>query len=137
MNWLKEKELIIKQLRDGEDPIDIAKKLKVNESDLRQFIHRHRLFSQKEEKNLAFEVINILMRGNTDYFRPNREFFKSVKIRQKRWWALFRGDKVITEVEYINLVTHLGITYHEAFEARQFNWLDELENKRNVYKRNK
>ena len=130
MNWIKQKELIIVQLKEGVDPLDIAKKLGVNEYDLRQFIHRNRLFeSQKNGKNLAFELIDILMRGNTDYFRPNREFFKTVKIRQKRWWALFRGEKVMTEVEYNNLVKHLGITLHEAFEARQLNWIDELEKK--------
>lgn len=128
MNWIKQKEIIAKRLKAGADPVDIAKELGVNEYDLRQFIHRNRLFeSQKNGKNLAFELINILMRGNTDYFRPTREFFTSVKIRQKRWWALFRGEKVMTEKEYNNLVKHLGITMHEAFDARQLNWIDELE----------
>lgn len=130
MNWIKQKQLIITQLKDGVDPLDIAKKLGVHEYDLRQFIHRNRLFeSQKNGKNLAFELIEILMRGNTDYFRPNREFFKTVKIRQKRWWALYRGEKVMTEAEYSNLVNHLGITLHEAFEVRQLNWIKELERK--------
>lgn len=107
MNWIKQKKQIISKLKEGVEPQDIAKELGVNEYDLRQFIHRNRLFeSQKNGKNLAFELIDILMRGNTDYFRPNREFFKTVKIRQKRWWALFRGEKVMSEEEYNIAISH-------------------------------
>lgn len=128
MNWTKQKQQIIRLLGEGHDPSAIAQNLGVNEYDLRQFIHRNRLFSShKTERNLAYELISILMRGNTDYFKPNRDFFKSVNIRQKRWWSLFRGEKVMTEVEYNNLVKHLGITLHEAFDARQLNWIDDLE----------
>lgn len=128
MNWIKLKKQIADLLNEGKDPSDIAKKLGLNEYDLRQFIHRNRLFSpHKQNKNLAYELIDILMRGNTDYFKPNRIFFTSVKIGQKRWWALFRGEKKMTEKEYNNLVNHLGITLHEAFDARQLDWTKEQE----------
>lgn len=130
MNWTRQKKQIIKLLEDGKEPHEVALKLGVNEYDLRQFIHRNRLFdSHKNGKSLAYELIHILMRGNTDYFKPNREFFTAVKIRQKRWWALFRGEKVMKETEYNSLVKHLGITLHEAFQARQLNWITEQERK--------
>lgn len=132
MNWLEIKHLISARIKDGVDPVDLAKELNVNEYDLRQFIHRSRLFnSQENGKNLAFELIDILMRGNPDYFKPTREFYLSVGIRQKRWWALYRGELTLKEEEYARLVRHLGITIHEAFEARQLDWVVELEKKRN------
>lgn len=128
MNWLEIKQLISVRIKDGVDPADLAKELKVNEYDLRQFIHRSRLFnSNKNNRNLVFELIDILMRGNPDYFKPTREFYLAVGIRQKRWWALYRGELKLKEEEYNRLVKHLGITIHEAFDARQLNWVIQLE----------
>ena len=128
MNWNEHRETIIERLKEGIKPPEIADELGVSEYDLRQFLHRNRLFdSRNKGRNLAFEMISILMRGNPDYFKPNRTFFNTVKIGQKRWWQLYRGDKKMTEKEYKTLVSHLGITLEEALDARQLNWIEELE----------
>lgn len=132
MDWIKIRHRITARIRDGVNPADLAHELNVNEYDLRQFMHRSRLFYFTDnKKNLAFDLIDILMRGNPDYFKPTREFYLSVKIRQKRWWALYRGELTLKEEEYSRLVKHLGITMHEAFEARQLDWVTELEKNKN------
>lgn len=108
-------------------PAEIASELKVTEYDLCQFLHRNRLFSiNKETRNLAFEIVKIKFR-NPLYFRPTREFFKAVSITQRRWWALYRGDLKMTKDEYKRVSIHLGLTLQEAFEARQLNWIEEME----------
>lgn len=118
-------------LQEQKEPFEIAAAIGVQEYDLRQFIHRNRLFdSQKNGRNLAYEIISILLRGNPDYFKPNRRFYNSVKIRQKRWWKLFRGDERMTEEEYKRLTNHIGITLDEALDARQLNWVEDLEKKK-------
>lgn len=130
MNWNQQRETIESKINAGIEPKDIAKELGVMEYDLRQFIHRTRIFPRKAKKAMAFELVNIYTRGHPEYFRPNRDFFKDVRIRQKHWWSLYRGEKVMTQEEYMRVTKHLNITLHEAFEARQLNWVDELDNQR-------
>lgn len=111
---------------------EITLQLGVTEYDLRQFLHRNRLFNvNKEIRNLAFEIVKIKFR-NPEYFRPTRDFFKAVCITQRRWWALYRGETKMTEDEYKRVSIHLGLTLEEAFDARQLNWIEELEDNKEI-----
>jgi hypothetical protein len=90
----------------------------VTVQELKLFLHRQRLFPDSADRNLARELIAIKF-VYPEYFTPTRQFFLSTKIRQRRWWQLYRGEKKITELEYRAVVEHLNITLNEAFEARQ------------------
>ncbi len=128
VNWSEKREKIISLLNQHKTVPEIALELEVPEFDLKQYLHRTRLFViDSQKRNLANEIIMIYTRGYPDYFKPGRNFFISTGIRQKRWWALYRGEMRMTEDEYKSVTTHLGITLQEAFEARQLNWVEEIE----------
>jgi len=44
---------------------------------------------------IPIDIIGLIVKsavGNVDYFKPKRDFYKRVKIRQKRFWQLVRGE---------------------------------------------
>jgi len=97
----------------------IAEMLGVQLFDLQQYIHRERIFNVSQSpRNLAFEIVKIKF-VNVEYFRPTRNFFKIIGMTQRQWWAAFRGEKKLTEEQYKNIASHLGLTIEEAFNARQ------------------
>lgn len=117
-------------LESGRTIEEIALELNVTEYVLKQFLHRNQLFSFSDDKrNLALEVIKMRF-IYPEYFRPTRSFFESVGIKQRRWWQLYRGEKKMLESEYKSLALHLQISLQEAFEARQINWVTDLDNKK-------
>lgn len=128
MNWNEHRELIEARLKEKRTTADIASELGVKEYDLKQFMHRNRLFEvNKDSRNLAFKIVKVKFR-NVEYFKPTRDFFKKVGIKQKRWWALYRGEEEMTELEFQRVSIHLGLTLEDVFEARQLNWIEDLEN---------
>lgn len=52
-------------------------------------------------------------------FKPDREFYKRVKIGQKRFWQLYRGEKNILECEIKRLATEWKIPLEDIFRSRQ------------------
>lgn len=116
-------------LADGMKVEEIAEELETTVYDLKQFLHRNRLFAiNKDGRNLAYEIIKLKFR-HPEYFKPTRSFFRAVKITQRRWWSLYRGEARMTEEEFKRVTLHIGLTLEEAFECRQLNWVEELENK--------
>lgn len=59
-----------------------------------------------------------------EYFTPTRRFFDATGIRSRRWWQLYRGEKKMTEREYVALVKHLQISHKEALDVRQLDLFD-------------
>lgn len=68
-------------------------------------------------KNMLHELISIKI--SPEYFKPNRRFFNQTGIGQKRFYQLLRGEKQITQKEYIAIAIALNITLQEAFDSRQ------------------
>ncbi len=132
MNWKQLKPKIEKLILQGKTPEEIALQLHVDTFNLKQFIHRERIVSpQNAKKILAFELVKLYTRGHPEYFKPQRDFFKTTRIKQKRWWALYRGEKSMTQEEYLRVTEHLSISLQEAFDARQLSFIPELEENRN------
>ncbi|MDR2949207.1 MAG: hypothetical protein LBV71_08355 [Prevotella sp.] len=128
MNWNEHRELVKQRLKEKKSISEIASEIDASEYDLKQFIHRNRLFGvNMDSRNLAFKIVKVKFR-NPEYFRPTREFFKIVGITQKRWWNLYRGDEEMSELEFQRVSLHLGLTLEDVFEARQLNWIQDLEN---------
>lgn len=129
MKWKEKKEQIQLWIASGRTIEEIAKDLNVTEYVLGQYLHRNRIFTPiKGRRNLALEVIKMRF-IYPEYFRPTRAFFEAVGIKQRRWWQLQKGEKTILEHEYMALVLHLNISLKEAFDARQINWVTDLDNK--------
>ena len=97
---------------------EMAIELEVEPMELKQFLHRNRIFPKTEERNLAQEIISMKF-IYPEYFLPTRSFFAATGIGQRRWWQLYRGDKKMTESEYKSLAQHLNVSLQEAFDARQ------------------
>jgi len=81
---------------------------------------------------LAYKIIKVKFRF-PEYFSPPREFFKRVGITQKRWWMLYRGEEEMTELEFKRVSTHLGLTLDDVYEARQLDWIEDMENQEKLY----
>ena len=130
MNWTKHRKQVQLWLESGRTTEEIARELNVTEYVLKQFLHRNKLFTFNDDnRNLALEVIKIRF-IYPEYFKPTRSFFEAVGIKQRRWWQLYRGEKKMLESEYKKLALHLQISLQEAFEARQINWVTDLDNKK-------
>ena len=87
-------------------------------------IHRLRLpapkgglLKERVSKNVCTEMISA--RINPQYFKPDRDFYNSTGIGQKRFWQLYRGEKNMTKHEYLALAKELKITLEEGFELHQ------------------
>jgi hypothetical protein len=52
-------------------------------------------------------------------FKTTKTFLIAVKIRQKRFWQLYRGDVAMKEVEYRALAEYFGVELNDAFNIRQ------------------
>lgn len=101
----------------------IAKHLNVTEYELHLFLHRERLFKIEEKKNVCLKLIRAKFVYD-EYFTPTRRFFDATGIRSRRWWQLYRGEKKMTEREYVALVKHLQISHKEALDVRQLDLFD-------------
>ena len=116
----------IREHVDAMPPGEMAAVLGVSEHDLRLFMHRSRLFPRREgRRNLLLEMLEARF-GRPEYFRPTRDFYRAVGIGQRRWWQLYRGEQPLTETEYRNLASHLGVSLQDAFEMRQLTLLDDV-----------
>lgn len=92
---------------------------------IRLFIHRRQLHARSSiKRNLAKEILRVKFR-HPENFSPSRNFYATTGLTQQRWWALYRGEKPITEHEYLAISQYFGLTLEEAFEARQLSLFEE------------
>lgn len=98
---------------------DLCFRLNKSEMAITLFLHRKRRSPRTIVKD------NILIRLLTtkfvdpEYFEPTRAFYNAVKIGQKRWWSLYKGEEQITDEEYIRVATHLQVSLEDAVRTRQ------------------
>jgi hypothetical protein len=69
-------------------------------------------------RNIVWEMLEHRI-GDPSNFKPQRDFYQRVKIPQKRFGQLLRGEKNITEPEYLALSNEWKISLKDAFEMRQ------------------
>lgn len=70
---------------------------------------------ERVQRNFVIEMLEQRI-GDPKNFQPQRAFFQRVKIGQKRFWQLYRGEKNLTEKEYKALSKEWNITLDDAFE---------------------
>lgn len=107
--WTKEQEQFIVDNINKLSIKEIAKELNRTSNAINLFIHRKRIVTAgKVKRNL---IIEMLTEKFTDHecFAPNRKFYDSVQIGQKRWWALYYGKKVLEDSEYKRLSKYFNI----------------------------
>lgn len=98
---------------------ELCTHLNKSEMALNLFLHRKRKSARTIVKD------NILIRlletkfVDPEYFEPTRAFYVAVKIGQKRWWSLYKGERQITDEEYIRVATHLQVSLEDAIRTRQ------------------
>ncbi|MDY5433678.1 XRE family transcriptional regulator [Bacteroides pyogenes] len=89
------------------------------------FMHRRQIVvGQTVRRNLVQEMLRLKFR-HPENFMPSRHFYRETGINQMRWWVIFRGEKNITQQEYVALSKYFGITLEEAFEARQLSFFEQ------------
>ena len=69
-------------------------------------------------RNIVQEMLTQRI-GSPDNFRFTPEFRERTGIGQKRFWQLFRGEKNITQPEYLALTREWKITLEDAFGMGQ------------------
>lgn len=114
----QEKEFLFSNL-DKMSMQELCEGLNKSEMAVTLFLHRKR----KSKRTIVKD--NVLIRllenkfVNPEYFEPTRAFYNAVKIGQKRWWALYKGEEQITDEEYIRVATHLQVSLEDAIQTRQ------------------
>lgn len=118
-----EKEYVFDNLRKKSIK-EMAEYLGKTEMAVNLFLLRRRTSPKTVVKNNI--VLAILQEAFIDpeYFTPNRTFFDSVKIGQKRWWSLYKGIEKATDEECLRIANHLGVYTSTFFEKRQLNLFD-------------
>ena len=103
---------------------EIARKINRTEVAVQQYMHRKRINPyEKVVRNLVREILTKKF-TNPEYFNPNRSFYDSVGITQKRWWDLYYGRKPISDNEYKKLSSHFGIELDDIIMNEQLNLFD-------------
>ena len=102
----------------------MAADLKVERETLRLFLHHHKKFRLANDNNIIIRLLTELI-GHPEYFVPTRKFFQETKIGQRRWWQLFKGERVPTEKEYMAICKHLKVDDCIHLEARQLKLFEE------------
>lgn len=123
--WSEQEENSLSELIKTLTVKDIAKMLGRSERSVNIKMHRLRLPIKKGGKlkelvsrNIVHEMLTQRI-GSPESFRPTREFLDRIGMGQKRFWQLYRGEKNITQDEYLALTREWNITLEDAFEMGQ------------------
>lgn len=122
--WLKHIGFIREHI-DDMTPEDMAQAIGVPVYNLKLFLHQNKIFRKQDGRNLLLEILTLRF-GRPEYFQPNKTFYHDVGIGQRRFWQLYRGEKTMTEREYLNLALHFNVSLADAFEMRQLSLLDNV-----------
>lgn len=67
---------------------------------------------------LFYRILELKIK-HPECFKPNRNFYKTTGLGQRRFGLLYRGEKLPTEKEIKNFCEFIGCTDFEQFTARQ------------------
>ena len=123
-HWTTAEENFVTENADKMTTAEIARKINRTEVAVQQYMHRKRINPyEKVVRNLLREILTKKF-TNPEYFNPNRSFYDSVGITQKRWWDLYYGRKPISDNEYKKLSSHFGIELDDIIVNEQLNLFD-------------
>jgi hypothetical protein len=117
--WTKEQEEYLRDNLGKKTFEEISRHIGKSPQAVKLYIYRKRIVSRLcVKRNLIVELLTLKL-GNLEYFYITTFFLKAVKINQKRFWRLYRGEIQPTDDEYIRLCRVLGVDLADTFEIRQ------------------
>lgn len=129
-NWSPVEDKLLRELlADGSPLSDIALALQRTEDAVYLYCYRHHIPLRPRLKNPMMRRLLQIKFGDPDFFHPNKAFFSSSGINQKRWSDLAWGYTQPTQDELMRVAKILNFSIDEAFqlmESRQLNLFDDL-----------
>lgn len=107
----------------------ISKNLGRSVNSVNQFLHRKRLTPKTvipPENNLLLKILTEAIKDPA-LFTPNRFFFDSVKIGQKKYQMIYKGLIKMTDEECLRVVRFFDIPLERVHWIRQLNLFDQCE----------
>ena len=113
----KEKEFLFDHI--DKLPMDeICKQLGRNERSVKLFLHRNRFEPRLLKDTLLLRILKLKF-GDPTLFNPNREFYQAIKLGQKRFFSILKGDSVMKDEECKRITDFFEIPYESVMEVRQ------------------
>lgn len=113
----REKEFLFENI--NKLPLDeICKHLGRNERSIKLFLHRNRFEPRLLKDTLLLRILKLKF-GDPTLFNPNREFYQSIKMGQKRFFGILKGDTVMKDEECKRITEFFDIPYESVLEVRQ------------------
>ena len=125
-NWsADERKLLLQELAKGTMLDSIAQMLDRSENAVYLYCYRNRIpcRGQHSENSMMRKLLTIKF-GCPEYFQPGREFYRRVKISQKRWPSLANGYEQATEEELKRVAKEFNFTIDEMFQLMDARQLD-------------
>ena len=97
---------------------EICKQLGRNERSVKLFLHRNRFEPRLLKDTLLLRILKLKF-GDPTLFNPNREFYRAIKLGQKRFFSILKGDSVMKDEECKRITDFFGISYELILEVRQ------------------
>lgn len=113
-----EEDWLLKNMYSKSMP-ELCTYLRRNENAIKLKMHRER------QNPKAIVKDNVLLRilkarfSDPSLFSPNKDFFRAVKIGQKRFWMIYKGLEKLTGEECQRVCLHLGLRYTEFVDSLQ------------------
>lgn len=112
---------------------DLCNRLGRNERAINLYLYRHRNDPRLVTKdNLLLRILRLQF-VKPEYFTPDRYFYDTVKIGQKRFQAIYKGIEIMTDEECKRICLFFNILFEAVSNIRQLSFLDnpiiEQENK--------
>ena len=127
-NWSeKDKEFIRESVGTGMTLEAMAKHVHRSPMAVRLLILRNKWTARSVVKHNSLIRLLKVRFNHLEDFQPSRQFYNSVRMSQKRFWQIYRGEKVITNEEYLAIARYLDVEPVEAFDAFQLELFEEYD----------
>lgn len=108
---------------------EICSHLKRNERSVNLYLHRHQFDPRILKDNLLLRILTLKFNGDPTLFRPNRKFYDSINMSQKRFYAILKGHEVMKDEECKRIVDFFKIEYDSIIQLRQLQLFTDPETK--------
>jgi len=102
---------------------EICEQLGRTERSVNLFIHRHKYDPRILKDTLLLRILKIKF-GDPRLFSPNRDFYLAIKMGQKRFNGILKGEWIMTDEECKRITDFFNIPYELVSEARQMYLFD-------------
>lgn len=98
---------------------ELCSYLRRNENAIKLKMHRERQNPKAVVKdNVLLRILKARF-SDPSLFSPNKDFFRAVKIGQKRFWMIYKGIEKLTGEECQRVCRHLGLRYTDFVDSLQ------------------